>query len=183
MASSAAPLRPSRASGPARPATSPASLTTNTVCAALLEAKLAAASGAAGAAAALDRLDTLMRSGPGGQRNGPPVAFTLSPAYVRSTVGISPFGFEDFANLEVARLRERQGNISGGAGRRPAAAVLLPPHRLPGVAPARGGPAGRAQRRHVGGDPGLPALPGSCGRIRSRLSGRWSRQCKRSWRS
>jgi hypothetical protein len=38
------------------------------------------------------------------------VAFTLSPAYVRSTVGISPCGFEDFVNLEVARLRERQGN-------------------------------------------------------------------------
>jgi eukaryotic-like serine/threonine-protein kinase len=93
------------------PSDSPASLTTNTICAALLEAKLAAASGAAGAAAALDNLDTLMRSGPGGQRNGPSVAFTLSPAYVRSTVGISPCGFEDFANLEVARLRERQGNI------------------------------------------------------------------------
>jgi len=77
----------------------------------LLEAKLAAASGAAGAADALDRLDTLMRSGPGGQRNGPPIAFTLSPAYVRSTVGISPVGFEDFANLEVARLRERQGDL------------------------------------------------------------------------
>jgi hypothetical protein len=27
-------------------------------------------------------------------------------------VGISPFAFEDFANLEVARLRERQGNIA-----------------------------------------------------------------------
>jgi hypothetical protein len=26
-------------------------------------------------------------------------------------VGISPCGFEDFANLEVARLRERQGNL------------------------------------------------------------------------
>ncbi len=89
----------------------PASLTSNTICAALLDAKLAAASGAAGAAAALDNLDNLMRSGPGGQRNGPSVAFTLSPAYVRSTVGISPVGFEDFANLEVARLRERQGNI------------------------------------------------------------------------
>ena len=81
------------------------------MCAVLLEAKLAAASGAAGAAEALDRLDTLMRSGPGGQRNGPPVAFTLSPAYVRSTVGISPVGFEDFANLEVAHLRERQGDL------------------------------------------------------------------------
>jgi tetratricopeptide (TPR) repeat protein len=90
---------------------SPASLTSNHICAVLLEAKLTAASGAAGAAAALDRLDTLMRSGPGGSRNGPPVAFTLSPAYVRSMVGISPCGFEDFANLEVARLRERQGNL------------------------------------------------------------------------
>ncbi len=92
------------------PGESPQSLTSNTVCAALLEAKLAAASGAVGAAAALDRLDALIRSGPGGQRNGPPVSFTLSPAYVRSTVGISPVGVEDFVNLEVARLRERQGN-------------------------------------------------------------------------
>ena len=93
------------------PGDSPASLTTATVCAVLLEAKLMAASGAAGAAAALDRLDTLMRSGPGGSRNGPPVAFTLSPAYVRSMVGISPVGFEDFANLEAAHLRERQGDL------------------------------------------------------------------------
>ncbi len=93
------------------PGDSPASLTTANVCAVLLEAKLAAAAGAPGAAEALDRLDSLMRSGPGGQRNGPPVAFTLSPAYVRSMVGISPVGFEDFANLEVARLRERQGNL------------------------------------------------------------------------
>ena len=89
---------------------SPESRTSNSVCATLLEAKLAAASGAIGAATALDRLDSLMRSGPGGSRNGPPVSFTLSPAYVRSTVGISPVGFEDFANLEVARLRERQGD-------------------------------------------------------------------------
>ena len=92
------------------PGDSPGSLTSSSVCAALLEAKLRAASGAAGATAALDRLDSLIRSGPGGQRNGPAVAFTLSPAYVRSTVGISPVGFEDFANLEVARLRERQGD-------------------------------------------------------------------------
>jgi eukaryotic-like serine/threonine-protein kinase len=92
------------------PADSPESRTSNSVCAVLLEAKLAAASGAAGASAALDRLDSLMRSGPGGSRNGPPVSFTLSPAYVRSTVGISPVGFEDFANLEVAHLRERQGD-------------------------------------------------------------------------
>jgi tetratricopeptide (TPR) repeat protein len=94
------------------PGDSPQSLTSNTVCAALLEAKLAFASHAPGAADALDRLDALIRSGPGGQRNGPPVSFTLSPAYVRSTVGISPCGFEDFVNLEVARLRERQGNLN-----------------------------------------------------------------------
>ena len=92
------------------PGDSPPSLTSNSVCAALLEAKLAAASGAAGATAALDRLDSLIRTGPGGQRNGPAVAFTLSPAYIRSTVGISPCGFEDFVNLEVARLRERHGD-------------------------------------------------------------------------
>ena len=70
-----------------------------------------AASNAAGAGAALDRLDALIRSGPGGQRNGPAVAFTLSPAYVRSTIGISPVAFEDFANLDLARLRERQGDL------------------------------------------------------------------------
>jgi tetratricopeptide (TPR) repeat protein len=92
------------------PGDSPQSLTSNGLCAALLEAKLAAVSGAAGATAALDRLDSLIRTGPGGQRNGPAVAFTLSPAYVRSTVGISPCGFEEFVNLEVARLRERQGD-------------------------------------------------------------------------
>jgi tetratricopeptide (TPR) repeat protein len=92
------------------PDDSPESRTSNGICAVLLEAKLAAASGAAGATAALDRLDSLMRSGPDGSRNGPPVSFTLSPAYVRSTVGVSPVGFEDFANLEVARLRERQGD-------------------------------------------------------------------------
>jgi hypothetical protein len=92
------------------PGDSPESLTSNSICATLLEAKLAAATGAADATAALDRLDAVIRSGPGGQRNGPPVAFTLSPAYVRSTVGISPCGFEDFVNLEVARLRERQGD-------------------------------------------------------------------------
>jgi serine/threonine-protein kinase len=93
------------------PGDSPESLTANTVCAALLEAQVAAATGAAGAGAALERLDSIIRSGPGGQRAGPPVAFTLSPAYVRSTVGISPCGFEDFVNLEVARLRERQGDL------------------------------------------------------------------------
>jgi tetratricopeptide (TPR) repeat protein len=90
---------------------SPTTVATNAICATLLEAKHLAASGAPGAAAALERLDTLMRNGPGGSRNGPPVAFTLSPAYVRSLVGISPVGFEDFANIEIARLRERQGNL------------------------------------------------------------------------
>jgi tetratricopeptide (TPR) repeat protein len=89
---------------------SPQSRTTDAVCAMLLEAKLTGASGAPGAPAALERLDSIVRSGPGGQRNGPAVAFTLSPAYVRSMVGISPVGFEDFANLEIARLRERQGD-------------------------------------------------------------------------
>ena len=92
---------------------SPQSSTSSTVCASLLEAKFAAASGAANAAGALERLDAIIRSGPGGQRNGPAVAFTLSPAYVRSMVGISPCGFEDFANLEVARLRERAGDLRG----------------------------------------------------------------------
>jgi hypothetical protein len=81
------------------------------VCAVLLEAKLAAASHTPGARAALDRLDALLRSGPGGQRSGPEIAFTLSPAYVRSLVGISPCGFENFANLEIARLREQQGDL------------------------------------------------------------------------
>jgi eukaryotic-like serine/threonine-protein kinase len=110
------------------PGDSPQSLTSNAVCAALLEAKLTAASGGAGAAAALDRLDALIRSGPGGQRNGPDAAFTLSPAYVRATVGISPCAFEDFANLEVARLRERQGDLRGALAavrRRPYAYHLI----------------------------------------------------------
>jgi eukaryotic-like serine/threonine-protein kinase len=92
------------------PDDSPASRPSNAVCAALLEAKLAASSGAPSGTAALEQLDSLMRSGPGGSRNGPPISFTLSPAYVRSTVGVSPVGFEDFANLEVAHLRERQGD-------------------------------------------------------------------------
>jgi tetratricopeptide (TPR) repeat protein len=91
----------------------PQASTTNAVCAALLEAKLSWAVGGATPAAvrALNRLDSLLRSGPGGQRSGPDVAFTFSPAYVRSLVGISPCGFEDFANLDIARLRERQGDL------------------------------------------------------------------------
>jgi serine/threonine-protein kinase len=95
------------------PDDTPQAITTNDVCAALLDAKLAwmtRASTPAGIAA-LDRLDSLVRSGPGGQRSGPDIAFTLSTAYVRSLVGISPCGFEDFANLEIARLRERQGDL------------------------------------------------------------------------
>jgi hypothetical protein len=62
------------------------------------------------------------------------VAFTLSPAYVRSTVGISPVGFEDFVNLEVAHLRERQGDLRAALAavrRRPYAYHLtdyLAPH-------------------------------------------------------
>jgi tetratricopeptide (TPR) repeat protein len=98
------------------PDEAPAARTGNGVCAQLLEAKLAAACGSPSATRTVetvDRLDALMRTGPGGQRNGPSVAFTLSPAYVRTTVGISPVGFEDFVNLEVARLRERQGDLAG----------------------------------------------------------------------
>jgi hypothetical protein len=101
---------------------SPQSVTTHTICATLLESKLA------GAELAVDRLDALMRSGPAGQRNGPPVAFTLSPAYVRATIGISPVAFEDFANLELARLRERQGDLRAAlaaARRRPYAYHLI----------------------------------------------------------
>jgi tetratricopeptide (TPR) repeat protein len=90
------------------PDDTPAARTGNAVCAALLEAKLATRT-----TGAVDRLDALIRSGPGGQRNGPSVAFTMSPAYVRTTVGVSPVGFEDFVNLEVARLRERQGDLPG----------------------------------------------------------------------
>lgn len=89
----------------------PETATSMTLCAALLEAKYTADTRAPNARVALDRLDSLMWSGPGGQRNGPPVAFSLSPAYARSLVGISPVGFEDFANLEVAKLREREGNL------------------------------------------------------------------------
>src|SRR4051794_35410251 len=53
------------------PGDSPASLTSNTVCAALLEAKLTALSGSM-ATAAPERLDSIIRTGPGGSRNGPP---------------------------------------------------------------------------------------------------------------
>ena len=143
------------------PGDSPESLTSNTVCAALLEAKLAAASGAAGATAALDRLDSLIRSGPGGQRNGPAVAFTLSPAYVRSTVGISPVRLRGLREPGGGPPARAPGRPSGGAGGGPAATVRLPPHRLPGRAPARGGPPGRPHRRPRGSGQGLPALPGA----------------------
>jgi tetratricopeptide (TPR) repeat protein len=95
------------------PDDTPQAITTNTVCATLLEAKLAWMTGTPtpAAIAALDRLDALIRSGPGGQRSGPDIAFTMSPAYARTLVGISPCGFEDFANLEIARMRERQGDL------------------------------------------------------------------------
>jgi serine/threonine-protein kinase len=92
------------------PGESPESRTTNTVCAAILNAVLASARASTDAPGTLEHLDSLMRSGPGGLRNGPAVAFTLSPAFVRSTVGIAPCGFEDFANLIVARLYERRGD-------------------------------------------------------------------------
>jgi hypothetical protein len=92
------------------PGDSPRTRTTGGLCAALLEAKVAVASRGADARVAVDHLDSLMRDGPSGQRNGPPIAFTLSAAYVRSMVGISPVGFEDFANIEVARMRERLGD-------------------------------------------------------------------------
>ncbi len=94
-----------------RPDDQPWAITSDTVCAVLLEAKLSAALHSPAAADALQRLDALVRSGPGGQRSGPEIAFTLSSAYVRSLVGISPCGFEDFANIEIARLRERQGDL------------------------------------------------------------------------
>jgi hypothetical protein len=92
------------------PGDSPQTRTTSGVCAALLAAKSAVASRAPDASVLLDHLDSLVRDGPGGQRNGPAIAFTLSAAYVRSTVGISPVGFEDFANIEIARMRERLGD-------------------------------------------------------------------------
>lgn len=90
----------------------PQTRTTNRVCAMILEAQAAVASHPSGASALVDRLDSLMRDGPGGQRNGPANAFSLSPAYVRSMVGLSPVSFEDFANLEIAHMRERQGDVS-----------------------------------------------------------------------
>ncbi len=92
------------------PDDSPQSLAINTICATILSAMLAEATGQPDAAAALDRLDSLLATGPGGLRNGPAIAFTLSPAFVRTVIGISPIGFEDFANLIVARLHERQGD-------------------------------------------------------------------------
>jgi hypothetical protein len=93
------------------PDDSPQSLAINNICATILSAMLAGATGRPDAATALDRLDSLIAIGPGGLRNGPAVAFTLSPAFVRTVIGISPVGFEDFANLIVARLHERQGNL------------------------------------------------------------------------
>ncbi len=99
-----------RLRGAAPPADLPASLAINSVCAAILDAMLAAATHRSDAAAMLEHLDSIMRAGPGGLRNGPAIAFTLSPGFIRATVGITPVGFEDFANLIVARLYERVGN-------------------------------------------------------------------------
>ena len=90
---------------------SPQTRTMSSVCAALLEAKSAVASRESDARTLVDRLDSLVRDGPAGQRSGPPIAFTLSAAYVRTAVGISPVGFEDFAPVEIARMRERLGDV------------------------------------------------------------------------
>jgi tetratricopeptide (TPR) repeat protein len=90
---------------------SPESLAINTVCATILDAMWAVAMHRPDAAAAVDRLDSVIRTGPGGLRNGPAIAFTLSPGFVKTTIGITPVGFEDFANLIVARLREGEGDL------------------------------------------------------------------------
>ncbi len=100
-----------RLRGAKAPGDSPQALAINTICATILNAMLAAATGQPDAAAALDHLDSLIRTGPGGLRNGPASAFTLSPGFIKSALGITPTGFEDFANLIVARLRERQGDL------------------------------------------------------------------------
>ena len=170
--------RPSDGSGPLRRTTPPESRRSNTICTALLEAKLAAAAAVAGGTTALDRLDSLMRSGPGGQRNGPPVSFTLSPAYVRSMVGVSPVGFEDFANLEVARLRERQGNNRAAlaAVRRRPYAYHLTDYLPRTFARKAGWPPSRATGQ-------VPSGPISttwrCDRIRSRRCDQRSKRCSR----
>lgn len=70
---------------------------------------LADARGQPDAATALDRLDSLLATGPGGLRNGPAVAFTLSPAFVRTVIGISPVGFEDFEGRLAALTGDRAG--------------------------------------------------------------------------
>jgi hypothetical protein len=100
-----------RLRGARAPGDSPQALAINTVCTTILDAMFAAGTDRPDAAAALERLDSVIRTGPGGLRNGPAVAFTLSPGFVKTTVGITPVGFEDFANLIVARLRERQGDL------------------------------------------------------------------------
>ena len=100
-----------RLRGARAPGDSPQVLAINSVCATILEAMSAAALHRPDAAAALERLDSVIRTGPDGLRNGPAAAFTLSPGFVKTTVGITPVGFEDFANLIVARLRERQGDL------------------------------------------------------------------------
>jgi hypothetical protein len=109
------------------------------------------------------------------------VSFTLSPAYVRSTVGISPVGFEDFVNLEVARLRERQGDLRAALAavrRRPYAYHLtdyLAPHlreegRLAALTGDRSG-AIKAYRHYLAlrSDP-EPALRPAVDTIRAELA-------------
>ena len=95
--------------------------------------------------------------------------------------GISPCDFEEFANLEVARPRERQGDNRAALSavrRRPYSYHLtdyLAPHlREEGRLATLSG--------DTSGDSGLPALRGHCGRIRSRLCGQPPRRCERSWR-
>jgi hypothetical protein len=164
------------------PSDSPWTRTTSGVCAALLEAKLAVASRAADARVAVDRLDSLMRDGPSGQRNGPAIAFTLSAAYVRSTVGISPVSFEDFANIEVARLRERLGDARAAlaAARRRSysyhlsdyfAAQMREEARLAAVTGDRAG-AARAYRHYLAlrSDP-EPSLRPKVDSVRAELAG------------
>ena len=83
------------------PDDSPQTIATNNICAALLEAKL-------GSAGALDRLDALIRTGPGGQRNGPPVGVHAQP-------GVRPVHSRDQPG-RVRGLREPGG---GPAARAP----------------------------------------------------------------
>jgi len=96
-------------------------------------------------------------------------------------VGISPVGFEDFANLEVAHLRERQGDLSAALAavrRRPyayhltdyLAAHLREEGRLAAMTGDRAG-AVRAYRHYLAlrSDP-EPALRPAVDTIRAELA-------------